>query len=172
MVMVPIDHDRKKNPIVHCKCCGHDEMCVWNEETNAKLVKNSMCFTCDYWEGSASRVARSVGMKFPTAVVVHNKEDGGPMVYFVANEMPQFRGLMRGYGGDRFIIDFDDGRKMASSNMWSGQKIPTLWAKDPRFVATARLRTGFPGDRQAFLKEFDSLIASGAFLATEEREED
>jgi len=169
MIMVPIDHDRVKNPIVHCKCCGNEEMCVWIKETNDRLVANSMCFTCDFWEERGSSLAAAKDQKFPDTVVVH--EDSGPMVYCVASEMPQHRGFMRGYGGSKFIIDFDDGRKMASSNMWSGQKIPTLWVKDPRFQPTARLRTGFPGDREAFLQEFDSLIASGLFFQREEEKE-
>jgi hypothetical protein len=67
--MVPIDHDPKKEPIVHCKFCGHDERCIWVDEVNDRLVKNSTCFTCDYWEERGQTLADSQGKQFPKAVV-------------------------------------------------------------------------------------------------------
>jgi hypothetical protein len=159
--MTQVRHpDTVKYPIVHCKYCGRGEQAYFNEPTRDRMVSNQTCFTCMYWEERAERLAFNASRQWPDMVAVTSEK--GPMVYAIAGELPRFSGLGRGYGGSEFIIEFDDGRRMASSNMWSGQEVPKLWQNDPRFKPTARLlaRSEVPD----WSTEFDRLVKAGCHV--------
>ena len=168
MTVVDLNRDLTKYPIVTCKCCGHSEQVRWVDEVNQKLIDNSWCFTCMYWEERLSECEKAqaeyTAGRWPEDVVV--RDDRGVMVFGVSSELPRFNGFGRGYGGSKFIIEFDDGRRMCSTNMWSGTVIPTLRRDDPRFKPMGRLVPYH--EMEDINVEYQRLFDAGCYFASQE----
>lgn len=101
-------------PYVDCRECGQRGVLGWDHRVEQRMRDRSVCFTCLFWLERTERV------NDPAIAVVDGK------FYTIAEEPSgddRFRpGL--GYGGRRFDIEFHDGRKVVSHNVWFGGEIP------------------------------------------------
>lgn len=87
--------------------CNH---CSADIETNLTNLMPGLCHTCTFWTEktvflSTPHVARIDGKHYSIG-----PENVGP--------------FMRGMGGREFIIKFDDGRTVTTTNLWSQGSIP------------------------------------------------
>jgi hypothetical protein len=99
---------------VTCKECGKHEDGTWNPEHTQKLRERSLCFTCDYWQDYVDVAAHPVDGKrcVRTPDGIHQT---------IGDENASGS---RGHGGRRFVIVFDDGRRVESTNVWWQGPIP------------------------------------------------
>lgn len=89
-----------------------------------KLIDSEgICFTCAFWRVTASR-------KHETVI------DG--RIYMVGNR-PE-GGKFNGMAGRRFEIEYFDGRKVTTFDLWSGGEIPEKYK--PQISDTARFLGG------------------------------
>ena len=118
-----------------CSECGARNYSVnYFEPIRSRLVNDSLCFECDFWRCICS----TAGQK----VIVGN------IVYQPAPEQPQgYRGFL-GFGGQRFDIEFLDGRRMTSTNLWCNGHIPERFKSrlpdNARFLSNAEARECLP----------------------------
>ena len=90
-----------------CKVCGQEieSSHYINGET---LEENEMCFHCDFWremlEKDSQRAPHTWCMIDGTHYVIEPEDD--PETYF------------RGFGGDKFVIHFNDGIIVTTTNLW------------------------------------------------------
>lgn len=101
---------------VTCKVCGITEELHWDKRTETALLEHSMCFTCNFWREKVAikddpRVARIDGVHFIG-------EDG--IVQGIDSSF-------LGHGGSKFTIQFNDGRKITTNNLWCQGRIPEIW---------------------------------------------
>jgi len=96
---------------VKCKECGKQEKLHWTEATNERLIREKLCFSCNFWN-------EKIGIKNDPMVV---RIDG--CHYQIEDEIDEPIAF-RGYGGRKFVILFDDGRKIVTTNLWFQGEIP------------------------------------------------
>lgn len=94
-----------------CVSCGGRINIAYMEPTKSRLIANSTCFTCDHW-------LRRIGMAAsPQSAIV----DGH--AYWIGEETDAPPSC-RGFGGQRYQINFFDGRTVFTTNLWYGGEIP------------------------------------------------
>lgn len=71
------------------------------------------CFECALWRERLSLVGN------PDVAII----DG--TFYTIDDE--DSKDPFRGFGGDKFVIHFKDGRKVTTTNLWCGGDIPEYW---------------------------------------------
>lgn len=115
---------------VVCKECGKDEKLTWYPEHNAKLRTRSLCFDCDYWQDYVDEMSDpAIGPRcVRTPDGIHRT---------IGDE--HARGS-RGHDGRRFVIAFDDGRRVESTNVWWQGPIPEHFRA--RLPPNARIESG------------------------------
>lgn len=101
---------RLQVPIVTCTECGRQDDHAFVREARAR----SLCFSCMHWADLAaaadqSRHVRVRGVHYK----IGEERHGGQRV--------------SGYGGDRFVVRFLDGREVATTNLWCQGTIPWHW---------------------------------------------
>ena len=79
-----------------------------------KLIKRQLCFKCNFWIEKVDLV------NHPDSVRV----DGS---HYWINPERLRPGAFRGFGGKQFIIIFNNGRRVTTTNLWHQGTIP------PRF---------------------------------------
>lgn len=97
-----------------CPTCG-------KESNEYSVKKHKECFECSLWRERLSLVGNS-----NTAII-----DGTMYIIGDENDPSPFRG----FGGDKFIINFKDGRKVTTTNLWCGGHISDAWR--PQFPDNA-----------------------------------
>lgn len=99
---------------IHITCleCGKKEKLRWDEKMKDKLIKRQLCFDCYFWIKYVDKVDH------PYCVRV----DGSH--YYIGIEHPG-HSAFQGFGGKKFIIKFNDGRKIVSTNLWHQGEIPS-----------------------------------------------
>lgn len=93
-----------------CKECGKIENSK-HYTTGANLLAHQLCFHCDFWTDYVEQKDR------PEMVVIDNAH------YVVGDEKPSIWGV-RGFAGRKFVIEFFDGRKVTTTNLWYQGNIP------------------------------------------------
>jgi len=97
---------------ITCKNCGSEELLTWDKEHNTKLEKLQLCFTCNFWEEKVKIKDR------PETVRIND------MHYYISPPVAEnYKGFV-GFGGQKFIIEFFDGRKVETNNLWCQGGIP------------------------------------------------
>ena len=97
-----------------CKECGKiitDKDLCYFDNVNKELIKTSLCFNCSFW---LEHVNNSNNQR---SVRTNNEH------YWIASEFAS-RNHFRGFAGYKFIIHFEDGRKVISTNLWYQGEIP------------------------------------------------
>ena len=100
-------------------CPGCHEPCrKWGHGEKEKSYPNG-CFTCQFWVEKMDPDCRDS----PLTVRISGRH------YRIGPERAEG---FRGYGGARFVIQFHDGRKAVTTNLWSQGEIPeAFWALLP-----------------------------------------
>lgn len=80
------------------------------------IKEKGMCFSCDLWSKRAKELPTLP--KYQTAIIDNTW-------YTIGNENSQ--SSFRGFGGARFQIEFNDGHRVVSTNLWCGGDIPEYW---------------------------------------------
>lgn len=94
-----------------CVICGKEETpSRWTSDLAARLVEHQNCFSCSFWLDHASRKDN------PCSVRINGRH------YFIGDE--GYTGRFRGFRGRKFLINFIDGRKVTTTNLWPQGTIP------------------------------------------------
>lgn len=70
------------------------------------------CHTCEFWMGIVAQQATN------TRCFV-----AGGMAYYIGNENT----LYKGSAGNLWFVEFKDGRRVATTNLWTNGRIPHRW---------------------------------------------
>lgn len=96
-----------------CKECGGD--LIEGRSIRYPCHDHGLCFTCYFWlEKLEWHKAGD-----PNAVVVDGTH------YHIGPETTS--GMFKGFGGRRFEIEFFNGRKVTTTNLWCQVDIPESW---------------------------------------------
>lgn len=94
-----------------CKYCGEI-----NKHTHDHITKPGECFLCWFWKRNYE-----ADQKEPSSFAIidghHYRIEGE------AKDMGDFRG----FAGRRFVIQFNDGRNVITTNLWSQGEISSYW---------------------------------------------
>lgn len=93
-----------------CKICGQEV------PDYRVFPKEGVCYDCDFW----SKKVKSDKTEEPYRVVIINGTH-----YYIGDEDSQSG--FRGFGGAKFYIEFNDGTKVETTNLWCQGEIPSLW---------------------------------------------
>jgi hypothetical protein len=77
------------------------------------MKEHGECFECSLWRKRLSLVGD------PNTAII----DG--ILYTIGDE--DSKDLFRGFGGDKFVIKFKDGREVTTTNLWCGGHISDAW---------------------------------------------
>ncbi len=107
-----------------CKVCGQEEKpSHWINED--EMVSHQMCFCCNFWRDMLERDSKRPPYTYcvidGTHYVIAPEDDPDPF---------------RGFGGARFQIEFNDGHRVVTTNLWC-QGEPNKYWKD-KFPDNAR----------------------------------
>ena len=103
-----------------CPTCGQELGKFWSDENSMK--KHGECFECSLWRERLSLVGNSdVAIIDGTLYTIGDEDSTDPSC--------------RGFGGDKFVINFKDGRKVTTTNLWCGGEISEHWR--PQFPDNA-----------------------------------
>lgn len=100
---------------IKCRKCGKIEHTDEHGQVNERLEQLRFCFSCAHWLGRAKRARE------PNSVIVD-----GRAYAFLPDPPSGYRGFV-GFGGDRFDIEFFDGRRVISHNLWAQGEVPECW---------------------------------------------
>lgn len=107
-----------------CAICGEENFTTSYFPCKQKTMidRLGICFTCAHWEVAA--------------------QEGCPTVinHMVYTPGTRTTGEFRGMGGRRFDIEYFDGRKITTVDLWCGGEIPERWRD--RIPNTARFAGG------------------------------
>lgn len=102
---------KEKQGVLPIPCtCGSLIDTTYHEPTKSELIASNICFFCNFWIGwvkkkNQSNIARINGSHYVVG-------SDNPKAYF------------KGFGGRKFIIEFDDGRIVETKNLWHQGYIP------------------------------------------------
>lgn len=110
---------------IKCRICGKtDSLEEWVECNEKKIMeKENVCFHCAFW-------LEKIALTNENTVIVNGER------YTIGEENPDL--YFKGFGGAEFNIEFFDGRKVVSHNMWYQGKIPEMFRKYPELQDNAR----------------------------------
>jgi hypothetical protein len=94
-----------------CTECGSPIQTNYYEPTKTRLIEKNVCFSCDHWLGKIDIKDN------PRTVRVNNTH------YYIEDDAPN--APFQGFGGQKFVILFDDGRKVVTRNLWCQGNIPS-----------------------------------------------
>ena len=141
-----------------CKICG-DVMDSDNylSDVASAMETHQMCFHCNFWremlEEDAKRPSHTVCMIDGTHYVIEPDDPGS---YF------------QGFGGSKFQIEFNDGYRVITHNLWCQGEPPKEWID--KFPNNARFENNLKwkqvGGVQTLIEEIpDELISQAETLA-------
>ena len=115
----------QNNKEIKCRICGKtDSLDRWIECNEKKIMeKENVCFHCAFWLDKIATTNEN------TVIV-----DGTR--YTIGKEDPNL--LFKGFGGAEFNIEFFDGRKVVSHNLWCQGDIPEEFRSYPELQDNAR----------------------------------
>lgn len=113
---------------IRCASCG--ELARVDGYTNtARLRERGLCFGCDIWIDRIAQLAKSP----PNVALI----DG---VWYTVDPRENMPSHCKGFGGARSEIEWLDGRKAVTTNLWRGGDAPThlrdQLPDNARFVTT------------------------------------
>ena len=102
-----------------CPTCGKELSEFFSDEKSMK--EHGECFECSLWRERLSLVGNpDVAIIDGTFYTIGDENDPSPF---------------RGFGGDKFVIRFKDGREVITTNLWCGGHISEHWK--PQFLDNA-----------------------------------
>ena len=94
-----------------CPTCGEEIGGFVSDKSS--MEKHGECFECALWRERLPLV------KNPDVAII----DGTFYTIGDENDPSPFRG----FGGDKFVINFKDGRRVTTTNLWCGGEISKAW---------------------------------------------
>ena len=93
---------------MNCKICGEEfDASHYVDDWRQQMEKHQMCHSCNFWrsmlEKDAKRPPYTCCMIDGTHYVIAPENDSDPF---------------RGFGGARFQIEFNDGHRVVTTNLW------------------------------------------------------
>jgi hypothetical protein len=99
-----------------CSLCDNPHYLYWNKKTNNDLLERKLCLTCNIWyERSMSYYAND-----PNIAVIDHK-------YYQIGIEPPMKDIKKGYGSNKYVIEFFNGRRTISHNFSPQGSIPERW---------------------------------------------
>lgn len=95
---------------ITCKECGKAVEQRYIPKTQKEMNRLSLCFTCLFWTEKLQYV------NHPHVARIDGTQ------YVIGEEHQKY--APRGFGGLRFDIQFHDGRKVTTNNLWCNGDIP------------------------------------------------
>lgn len=99
---------------MRCPTCGKElgtDSLIRSDERFMK--EHGECFECSLWRERLSLVGKpNIAIIDGTMYTIGNEDDPSPF---------------RGFGGDKFVIKFKDGRQVITTNLWCGGDISEAW---------------------------------------------
>ena len=110
-----------------CKICGQEfPEDHYDDEFQIPMNKNQMCFNCTFWQ---KRLEEDATLPPHTACMI----DGTHYLIGPENE----KSFFRGFGGSKFQIEFNDGHRVVTTNLWcQGEPEHPYWKE--KFPDNAR----------------------------------
>ena len=100
-----------------CRECGSPIWLQWMAPRDAELVKHLECFGCNHW----MRIVRA-GPEIVVEVIRHGTQKPERHHYQCGTKTKP--GPYNGFGGHRWIIEFFDGRRVETCDLWHQGTIP------------------------------------------------
>jgi hypothetical protein len=98
-----------------CVSCGHRELLNWMNDKKQRLLERQLCFACDHWQDVFDD---------PSALFAPGAFWGDLKLHaYTIGDEDQANGF-RGFGGNRFVLQFADGRKVVTTNLWHLGELP------------------------------------------------
>ena len=94
-----------------CPTCGQELGKSWSDEKSVK--EHGECFECSLWRERLPLVGN------PNTVIINGA------FYTIGDENDS--SPFRGFSGDKFVINFKDGRQVTTTNLWYGGTISDAW---------------------------------------------
>jgi hypothetical protein len=94
----------------NCELCGEKEQGSYHPDIG------KLCFSCWFW-------TEKIKDKNKPQTVIAKGE-----MYWIGNE--QYTGSFRGFDGRKFIIEFNDGDIVTTTNLWFNGKIPERFREE------------------------------------------
>ena len=115
----------QNNKEINCSICGNkDNLDRWAKCNQTKIMeKENVCFNCAFW-------LEKIALTDENTVVVNGER------YTIGDE--NSNSPFKGFGGREFNIEFFDGRKVTSHNMWYQGVIPERFRSYPELQDNAR----------------------------------
>ena len=115
----------QSNKEIKCSICGNkDNFDRWVKCNQTKIMeKENVCFNCAFW-------LEKIALTDENTVVVNGVR------YTIEDE--NSNSIFKGFGGREFNIEFFDGRKVTSHNMWCQGEIPERFRSYPELQDNAR----------------------------------
>lgn len=110
-----------------CPICGK-EIAVGSFD-HSVFNSTGMCSSCDFWK---NRLEADAQLPPHTAVMI----DG---THYVVGDENSPETYFRGFGGHRFQIEFKDGHRIVSTNLWCQGEPTPAWRN--KFPDNARFET-------------------------------
>ena len=101
-----------------CPICGN-EIGRFVSDTRA-MEEHGKCFSCEIWEDRYNKFQKLPKDQHSIAII-----DGTFYTIGDENDPSPFRG----FGGDKFVIRFKDGKEIITTNLWCGGDIDPYWQK-------------------------------------------
>jgi hypothetical protein len=148
---------REDYPEVICHECGRHDRAAYIEPTATQMIELRLCFNCLFW---TEKIALAFGPDAHRIARIEGKH------YSVGAKHPRgYRGFL-GFGGSHFVIEWDDGRREETRNLWSQGPIPDRFRSrlpdNARFVtSTATTPTPTESDQRSPRQVCAGLNAGG-----------
>lgn len=98
-----------------CRDCGAIERNQYYDEVKAKLLGRRLCHNCDYWQDRVDAMAGG------TFAIIDSR------AYHITPDAPEgYQGFI-GFGGAHHEIEFNDGRRVVTKNLWFNGDVPSHW---------------------------------------------
>jgi len=99
---------------ITCCKCGMEDVNCFVEPVHTNMVKHRLCYNCLFWMEMIDKDKTR-----PEKVVIAEGHH-----YLIEPDPPAgYRGFT-GFGGAKFVIQFKDGRRVESRNVWHQGDIP------------------------------------------------
>lgn len=97
-----------------CWKCDKVEPGPYMDSIRSVLLKNKLCHTCNHFHEICDAQGTDTN---------HVCING--VVYYIGDEDAKF--TMRGFGGAKYVICFNDGRMVTTTNLWDRGAVPAQW---------------------------------------------
>lgn len=100
-----------------CKICGKEDFPDhYSDEFGIPMKEHQFCFNCEFW----NKMYEEDKKRLPHTVAII---DGTHYIVGPENDSSSFRG----FGGHKFQIEFNDGTKVVTTNLWCQGKPDEHW---------------------------------------------